>query len=470
MPKNPRPLQVVVVSQQISLLHEVSWTLEAVGIKAQTTTDFDQDALWRRFSTADFVILDGRGISDPSSATLTHNSNNPTFRIFLYDPKAQTDLAAWYAAGAHDGLRTPVSRGELLTRVRAGARYLEFERRSQRQSARSIVPGMYSRRGFLQKLRKLSTNMKQDAAQHSLLLTAIDWYAGIRRGDGENAVDMTVNSVARSIKRVAGESSFSAYLGNGQFATLLMGPSLASAKGVAESLAKDFVSRDSHRESIPRTTLTSAVAPWSAEDAVRSFNDALEALEVAQQSGSGSVIQHDEFAHELNTWKQEMTTGNPFASVIAQDIMEVFPALLDCENEQPELEEAFVRAGIRVRPYVDRDGRLIGVMTQAESGADTSGDASAGAIHTKLAMPETIVYDATFPDIYEAFSSRGCDMLVVTANDRPLGYVAFDGFLSMIDPIDAESYSGPDEPSDELAYLIVPPSHDRSEAPEPVKV
>ena len=47
-----RPLQVVVVSQQVSLLHEISWILEAVGYKVQTTNDFGQDALWRRFSTA----------------------------------------------------------------------------------------------------------------------------------------------------------------------------------------------------------------------------------------------------------------------------------------------------------------------------------------------------------------------------------------------------------------------------------
>ena len=35
-----RPLQVVVISQQVSLLHDISWILEAVGYKVQTTNDF----------------------------------------------------------------------------------------------------------------------------------------------------------------------------------------------------------------------------------------------------------------------------------------------------------------------------------------------------------------------------------------------------------------------------------------------
>ena len=71
-------------------------------------------------------------------------------------------------------------------------------------------------------------------------------------------------------------------------------------------------------------------------------------------------------------------------------------------------------------------------------------------------MPETISYDASFPEIFEAFSSRGCATLVVTDGERPLGYLTCDGFLSMIDPIHAESFAQTDEPADELDYLVVP--------------
>jgi DNA-binding response OmpR family regulator len=104
--------------------------LEAVGYKVQTSNDFDQDAHWRRYSVTDFVIVDGRGISEPTAAAFAHEADNPLYRIFLYDPAKHTDFAAWYAAGAHDALRTPVSRGELLARVRTGARYLLVRRPS----------------------------------------------------------------------------------------------------------------------------------------------------------------------------------------------------------------------------------------------------------------------------------------------------------------------------------------------------
>jgi DNA-binding response OmpR family regulator len=139
MKSEPRPLQVVVVSHHVSLLHEVSWTLEAVGVKVHTSDDYDQNALWRRYSIADFVIVDAQVVEEPTTGTFAHNSDNPIYRIFLYDPAKRTDFPAWYAAGAHDALRTPVSRGELLARIRVGARYLEFERRLQSQSSRSVA-------------------------------------------------------------------------------------------------------------------------------------------------------------------------------------------------------------------------------------------------------------------------------------------------------------------------------------------
>jgi GGDEF domain-containing protein len=457
MSSEPRSLSVVVVSQDVALLHEVSWVLEAVGYQVQTTNDFDQDAHWRRYSVTDFVIVDARNVAEPTAATFAHESDNPLYRIFLYDPAKHTDFAAWYAAGAHDALRTPVSRGELLARIRTGARYLEFERRLQFQSSRSTVPGMYSRRGLLRKLRKLAEGGDAGSAQHALLLTSIDWYPGIRRKNGETASRNLVTTAARAIKRAVGENAIAADFGNGRFATLLVGQAPAAAKAVAETLAKDFGSRESHHESIPRPTLTSAVVPWSAGGNAEQFlSEALETLDLAVHSGGDCVVMHGEFNKELADWQAEMATGNPFANVVAQDIMEPFPALLEQDADQGELAESLRRAGVPVRPYVDHDGRLVGVATDAGAAAETRVGRAATSAGAALEKPETISFDASFPEIYEAFSSRGCSTLVVTAGEHPLGYLTCDGFLSMIDPIDVESFAATDKPADELAYLVVP--------------
>jgi GGDEF domain-containing protein len=316
---------------------------------------------------------------------------------------------------------------------------------------------MYSRRGFLRKLRKLAAGDDFGLPQHTLLVTSIDWYAGIRRKCGETVGRGLVGAVARAIKRAVGDGAISAYFGDGRFATLLVGQTPSAAKGAAESLAKDFASHESQHESVPRTTLTSVVMSWPAgANADRFVSEALETLDLAEHSGGDCVIQHGDFQSELAAWQSEMSEGNPFADVVAQDIMEPFPALLLHGADQPELADALRRSGIPVRPYVDRDGRLVGVLPEPASAADTQLGDSHGDSGAALELPETISHSASFPEIYEAFSTRGCSTLVVVAGEQPLGYLSCEGFLSMIDPIHAETFSSTSESADDLAYLIVP--------------
>lgn len=466
MTPEPRPLIGVAVSQDESLLHEISWVLEAVGYCVQSSSDFDQKALWRRYAIADFVILDGRGIAEPAIDAFAVDWDNPIYRLFLYDPAKQNDFAAWYAAGAHDALRTPLSRGEVLARLRTGARYLEFERRLKHRALQSSVPGMRSRRGFVRELRKLAEMKPDSSTQHTVLATSIDWYDGIKRKGGESAGRSLVNSVARAIQRVVGEGAVAAYLGDGRFAALLMGKSLAEAKSVAETLAHDFGGRESRLDASPRPTLTSAVIPWTADNkADRFLSEALETLHLAETSGGDCIVVHGEFSKELAAWQEEMSMGNPFSNVIAQDVMEPFPALLEHGADSDGAAAALGRAGIAIRPYVDRNGHLVGV---AESGANAA-DTRIGA-GEQIAMPETIPNTASFPEIYEAFSTRGCSTLVVTTDNHPLGYLTCENFLSMIDPITTETFGHTAKSADELAYLAVPSVISVAESADPAAV
>jgi GGDEF domain-containing protein len=449
------PLEVVVVSHDIALLHEISWVLEAVGYNVQTASDLSSEALWRRYALPDFLIVDGRNTSEPAAEPFAHDSENPFYRIVLYDPAHPIDFEAWYAVGAHDALRTPVSRGELLTRVRTGARFLEFERRLAQRSSRCPLTGMYTRRGLLRKLQNLATGDDFASSQHTLVVTSIAWYAGIRRKHGESVGRSLASAAARTIRRAVGENAVSAYLGNGRFAVLL-GQAPAAAKSAAESLARDFGARESHHASIPRPTLVSAVVPWSVGCTAAQFlEDALETLELAEQSGGERVVVHGEFDNELTMWREEMSVGNPFANVVAQDIMESFPALVEHGLDERELIHALHAAGVPVLPYVNREGRLVGVASDENAASDACFDTTKRLPGNLIAMPETIPHDASFPEIYEAFSTRGCATLVVMAQDYPLGYITCDGFLSMIDPVHGDSYAQADQAVEDLAHLVV---------------
>ncbi len=457
MSAESRPFHVVVVSHQASLLHEVAWLLEAVGMRVQTSQDFEHDALWRRYSSSDFLLIDSDGVTEPTADTFAHNSENPIYRIFLYNPTKRTDFSDWFSAGAHDALRIPISRGELLSRLRAGARYLQFENRLLKQSTRSVVPNFYTRRGFLRKLSKLTEGDLASTSRHTLLATSVDWYEGIREINGRMAAQSLVNMAARAIKRATGENPISCYLGSGKFVSLLLGHSMTSAKAIAESLARDFSSRESRLESIPRPALTSAVAAYVSNSQNEDpLQHVLETLELAEQSGGGRVLQHGEFNSEKAAWTNDVLNGNPFASVVAQDIMESFPAIYSLDEYSTSDHENFDQPAharlAEVNGHLCSLGIDHSVRETIQDISDTTSDWPKPSI-------ETISWKATFPEIYETFAQRECESLIVTnQHGQPQGYITRDGFLSMIDPLDTSYCDSDDNISDELSYLAIPSS------------
>jgi GGDEF domain-containing protein len=456
MSTTQEPLKITVLSADTRLLHDVAWMLTAVGYTVDTTKEFEHNAVWRRYADFDVLIVDGRKMLAPYEPILANDSHNPVYRIVLYDPASTPDFSAWQAAGANDGLGVPVSRGELLTRIRTAARYLEFERRLRRWSTRSQLQDLFSQRGFLRKLARLSALQltRHSQPNHILLATSIDWYRGMAGKGGQNASERLIAATARAIRSSAGETAVIAYIGAGRFLTLLSGQTMQVARAIAERVANDFGSRESHRESLGRSTLTSALVPWNLGTTPEKLVEtSLETLTVARQSGGDCVVEPGEYDKELAAWTNEVAAGNPFAHVVAQDIMEFFPAVLTCDSDQSATIAALRRAGVPVCPYVDRHGRLTGVASAEEPAGAT------GSTHLPvlpIRKPETIQHTATFAEIYEAFSASGCSTLVVVADDHPLGYLTFNGFLSLVEPAGIGTFAEAGDTPDDSRQLVVP--------------
>lgn len=452
------PLKVIIVSSDVKLLHEISWMLSAVGYEVACTKSMDENALWRRYGDFDFLIFDTRGQHPATDSTLTFESDNPVYRIFLYDSKSESDISPWFDLGANDGLRLPLSRGELLVRIRTGARYLEFERRLKSASVRDDLLDCYTKRGFLKKLAQVASHQPSALTHGSLLVTAIDWFEGILRKNGLTSSNRLVSSAARTIARHAQDDAIVCYLGDGRFATLLLNRNISQSRIVAEAIAEEFSRRDSQRDSLSIPTLTTGIVTWQAgESSIQLLERGIEAYMLARQSGGDCVMDYNEFAADYSRWQDEMRTGNPFSEVVAQDIMEPFPASLLCDSHRDSIVISLQRACVPVCPVVDADNRLVGVAS-ADANKEKISEAKIGESPTSLPIrqPETILDTASFAEIYESFSNNGCAALVVvTKDDLPLGYVTFRNFLSLIEPINKETFSRNGAPIDDSRYLLV---------------
>jgi GGDEF domain-containing protein len=456
MSQPARPLRIVIVSPETGVLHDLAWMLSAVGYKVVTSKDLSEHAAWRQFTDTDFLIFDGRSISAPTPATLAHHSDIPIYRFFLYDSTATVDFTSWFAAGANDALRVPVSRGELLVRMRVGARMLEFENRARGQSLKSRLPGMLSVNGLLRKLRKLSTEKSSAAAGHTLLTMSVDFFAGLCRREGESAARQLVETLANSIGHSTGGNALAAYLDNGTFHLVLPGRKAAAARAIAEQIEQSFRADQLDREPHARLSLTTAIVPWQAGvSPEKLLEQGQETLAIAQQSGGGCAIEQNAFAQELTSWQNELTIGSPFANVIAQDVMEPFPYLLEQHAASQAKLAALRRSGAPVWPFVDREGRLVGVSTPDSTTDGSSAlDQHPNGRHA-LTKPITIAHNAAFPEIYELFSTEGCMEMIVVADDQPIGYITFSGFISLIEPINTATFSSDEPVLDDSRSMLV---------------
>jgi GGDEF domain-containing protein len=456
MAHSARPLRITVVSPDTSVLRELCWLLTAIGYEVVTSNDTGENAAWRQWNKTDFLFFDGRGIARPISATLAVHSDNPIYRLFLYDSSASVDFTAWLAAGANDGLRVPISRGELLIRTRAGARTLEFENRIRSQSSRCTLTGLYSVRGLLHKLNKLSNDRESSSQASALLTIAIDLFTGYCQAEGTSAAQNVLTSLANTILQCAPANAIVAYARQGIFHVVLPEQNVDDARLVAEQISQTFgetqVNGDEHS---PRPSVTTAIVPWrNGVSPSQLLEQAAETLLIGKQSGGDCVVEPNSFAQELLSWQTELTAGSPFANANAQDIMEPFPAVLEREKIDVAMLVALHRSRAPVWPFVDHEGHLVGAVLVADCGSPETW--SPKSISSQLITnPPTIAYDALFSEIYEAFSTQACLEMVVVADRRPIGYITCDGFTSLLKRVDSATYSPTSDTLENSQSLLV---------------
>jgi GGDEF domain-containing protein len=441
-------MRIVAVSPDKSLLRDMAWLLAAVGYRVETSTDLGEGAVWRQFALPDVLLIDTRGEHLDPTIHLQSEAGDDCYKIVLFDARSEEDLANWFAAGAHDALRVPISRGELIERVRQGARFLTLQEKLSHRAHSTFGPGWLGESAFLAELARREGKVAGINEGSTLLVTQIDWFDDYQRQAGHAAARRLANSAARSLRRTLGEKGIGAYLGEGRFAMLLPSTSATAARRLAEQIADDFSCRESHRDALARPTLSQSLTPWQIDLTPDTWlQTGLDTLLVAMHSGGGILLEPSDIRGELDAWQQEMTLGNPFASVLASDIMLVFPTLVRDDPAELVTLRALRRGGVDWIPVVDGEGKTRGVVQlhhDLEKGFPPLGQAA------------TIAATATFAEVYDAFDEAGGSDLLVEAEGRPLGYLTCEAFTSLIEPVSPTSFQRAEAPYFDTRDLVVP--------------
>lgn len=456
-----RAIEVLLAAKDRSLLRQLSYVLQEFGYRVVACADLDTALSAVTTVAFDFFIVDEATLGrDFRRLAETRDALSRHVHIFLLcqEPSGISVLDA-VESGVNDFLAKPISVGEILSRLRAAARYGEFDRRWVEQQWEDPLTGLWSQQAFTDRLER-ELKLFNRARKLGMVLLDLDLFRRVNLCGGEEAGNHVLRTVGALLKQNCAPGQFVARLEEDCFAVLLPDHSIEKASKWAERVrqAVSELSSDDLHIDFPLTAsigVAACVADTdSPDDALRRVR---RALEDAKCSGGDCLICFGEHDEERRAWTKLLESGNPFHTSTARDVMTPLPMVIRSSDSIAHAIAILEQTQLTWLPVLDSSGSLLGVIN-AQRLTEVSGNSQrAGMLVEQLELdPVSHLPEQTaFQAVMERFLGDDETLILVTKGTRPQGYIARDRFLSLVNPVDRETFAATAEFSSSAAYLVV---------------
>lgn len=451
-----QPLKILLVSADRGMLRQVGRFLGKFGYDVSQCTDPGRAATVMAGDRPDFLILDG-DIGTPECVALCRSAGGERRQKYVYtfliaDESQPRTVTEAIQAGVDDFFSRPVVYGELLARLRAGARVLEYERRVRERAALDPLTGLLSRQGFVAKVRSLSG---EGPLAYALL--EVDHLASVRHSLGRAAADEIVEAVAGWLDQPGGSFELLAHFGQGRFAALLRADE-TSALQWAEQLSSAARTTDfACGGSAVRVTLSIGVVADSSHTTEEALEQAADALSLAQQSGHDGAATHGQCVAEEAHWNQLAQSGQLFDTTLARHVMTPSTVTLRPDEPLARVVALFRQTGLLAIPVADGEGALQGIVPRRILGWIME-DGLAGKTIAEVMTSAVTRFDETTPmnALMEHFLGTDDALAIIVSGETPTGIVSRRNLRTLIEPLSSETFSprSPFVPTSD--YLLVP--------------
>lgn len=447
-------VSVTIVSNDAELLRELAWTLGAFGYEVEAYNDWGAEVPWRWADRPAIQLLDNRERELDQAEPTSRRGGHFLYRVLIQDLEQSAGSGDDSHAHADDVIQFPVNTGELLSRLRAGARRVAQERKLIGQSLVDQQTGLLNRAGFLAK----SARFRPTEA--ALMLVGIDAYPRILSEHGRHATRALSQGLSRTIEQQVTGGSEVFLLEPSVIGCWLPDATTAEAQEAADAVVQKFRGCNTlTREIRCCPSASAAVVEWDAESPEASLERGAQSLAHAKSFGGGEVVLAAEAEQEAQEWRRDIEDGALLRDIVAQDVMEPFPVVLPADEPRQNgtlrwLQTAW-RQGLTpppCLPLIEADGSLAGVVDVARvlQAEDQLPPASA---HD----PTTIRPDAALADVLGAFADSADGVLVVAQDSVPLGYIASDALTELFtEPVQAERYNASSTNDGDVWELATP--------------
>ncbi len=459
---NSRPFRLLVVADDRKILRRLSRFLKVFGFLVDPVADGRQARAVYEAHPPDFLIVDGDSPAMQHCRSLfSENRNGYTYSFLLVRDMHMEGLTEALRAGVDDFLAKPLVYGELLARLRSGARVLEYERRMREQSAIDLTTSLLSRSAFQD---RLQSELDGDGKKIlSCVLLDLDFFDNINRLYGFGSGDEVLRAIADHLKSMAGECKYLASFGSGRFAAMLPDTSDARALAWAESV-REAISRlevPVAHETIALTGslgVSSSLNDGTAAKAVIELAE--EAVVGAKASGRNCVARCGQFDGETREWEDLATQGRLFDNTVARDVMISCPLVACGDDDLQRVAELLDQTRLSDIPVVDAHGKVVGLFNRDRLPGQMS-RSSTWRKKVKDVMDRDapmVGEDTSFNDLMDFFTS-GDDaqyVAIVVRHDQPLGMVFRNGLAALSEPLTTDRFAPEIPCSLSSDYLLVP--------------
>lgn len=458
---NPNALRILVVDNDPALVWALSNFLKLAGYDVLQAGGGQQALTALDYYRPHFVVA-GWNVADMSGVELCRrlrggNRSEYTYVLLLTSTTDSNALVEALQAGADDFLAQPLVYGELLSRLRAGARMVEYEARVRQLSRTDATTGAGTRLLFDEMLPRRLTVAANRRSTLVCALADIDYFARVGYLHGNAAVETALKVVAARLQEHCEKGDTVCRVGDNRFAMLHESSSESEATSWADRCRRAIAGQEiSLGAPSIKLTVSFGVAAITAETSPQTALDLAEqALTVAKQSGRNRVVGASSIA-DVTTSRSAAT--DPLRSAVARDIMTSNVISLS-QHETLEAALEFLQAcELSSLPVVDADGQLLGAVSVVELQEHLAAPSLTPRTVGEILSTDAPCYEeeVTVQALFEFFQHHEANRAEIVHSGRPTGFVTRGSLAALGNVVTLDSFASCGAAANRSDFLLVP--------------
>ena len=460
-----RPFTILIFSPDRNTLRRLSRFVEAFGYDVRQAADAAQALAASDAAHPDFLLLDASS-GEPTDLALCRQIRKLSAHVYTYSLMLTGDaevarLTEALEAGFDDFLSQPVVFGELLARLRTGARVIEFERRLAEQTGLDSVTALPAKSALVTALHARLENAKADGGW--LAIIDLDYFSRVHRRHGRPASESVFRSVADLVKVRCASDQLLTALGDDRLALLAKtGPAEAAVGWADQTLATLAGHEFTVAGQTLKVTASCGLTSLHAGDTTETVLARAErATQLAKGSGRGCVATSQEVDRETDQWAALAANGELFATTLARDVMTPCALLVQIDETIEQVHALLELTRLSAIPVVDNEGKLAGVVTAQQIEAARGKPRPRGGsvkLLRHILTTDVAKFDELTPlsELMEFFTGEAAPLAVIVRDRRPKGLVYCQGLAALNEQLASDRFATTAPRTNTSEDLLVP--------------